>query len=386
MFWYQSRSSSFFSHESGSVIPELSHYLRERYVESGRSSAVTTWRGAAYKLASWWDYLAAKEINWDQASRQDLVKFRDFYIDNKNPLTGASYASGTVGSYVSVVIDFYLYYERKGLYSGSIVDDNDIIFDRKKSFNKIKKIIPKYNSACSDLIPGRNDEVIVHPYSPCDYRKFSETLQEKNLFRDNLIFKVILMAGLRVSEVANLLISQFIFDQENYSYSYQKIWVTGKGKKRRCVMIPNLLIKEISQYIFEERALAVKKSGIKDIGGLFVTEINSKKPGRKISVRRIQEIHADACLKAGLTRNSRGHENAHEIHLVPKYRVHDLRHTYAVWSYHILKSLGDPEPWKSIQIQLGHKHIDTTINTYLKYVSLLDEKVPMNNLQEVMGW
>ena len=66
--------------------------------------------------------------------------------------------------------------------------------------------------------------------------------------------------------------------------------------------------------------------------------------------------------------------------------MHDLRHTYAVWSYHILKSLGDPEPWKSIQIQLGHKHIDTTINTYLKYVSLLDEKVPMNNLQEVMGW
>ncbi|KWT73015.1 tyrosine-type recombinase/integrase [Comamonas testosteroni] len=377
----------FFSHGSGSVIPEPTHYLRERFVESGRSSAATTWRGTAYRLAAWWDYLAAREISWDQATRQDLVKFRDFFIQNKNPATGGSYASGTIGHYVSTVIDFYRYFYRKGLYFGSIFDEN---LSNKNEYFKNKFSLRKRNrstySDCSDLIPNRVEEVVVHPYSPIDYRKFTETLRLKNSIRDNLIFKVILMAGLRVSEAANLVVSQFLIETENHPYTYQGIWVIGKGKKRRFVMIPNLLIKEISDYIFEERAISVKKSGVKDMGGLFVTEINSKRPGRKISVRRIQEIHADTCLQAGLTRSNIGQGNNPKETVFPKYRVHDLRHTYAVWSYHILKSLGDPEPWKFIQAQLGHKHMDTTINIYLKHVALLDSKVPMANLQEVMGW
>lgn len=367
----------FFSHKSGSVIHELSQYLRERFVDSGRSSALTTWRSTAYKLAAWWDYLSARDLQWDQAQRQDLLKFRDFFLYKKSKVTGACYASGTVGAYVSVVIDFYHYYNRKGLYSESIVDD-----DKYQIKGKGKKL--PYLSC--DLIPRRNDEIIVHPYSPRDYLLFSKTLQKKVSQRDNLIFKLILMSGLRVSEVTSLLISQFLSNENDYPYTYRKIWVLGKGKKRRCIMIPNLLVEEISNYIFKEREIAVKKSGLKDAGALFVTEIKSKRPGRKLSARRIQEIHAQTNLQAGLIRKNKNHDERYDGNFFPKYRVHDLRHTYAVWSYHILKSMGDPEPWKFIQMQLGHKHLDTTINIYLKHVSLLDERVPMANLKEVMGW
>ena len=70
----------------------------------------------------------------------------------------------------------------------------------------------------------------------------------------------------------------------------------------------------------------------------------------------------------------------------PRYRVHDLRHTYAVWTYHIRTSLGDNEPWKWIQSQLGHSTLDTTINTYLKHVSILDRRSNFVDLRKVMGW
>lgn len=373
----------FFSLASGSVMAEPSQYLRERFVESGRSSALTTWRGAAYKLAMWWDYLAAAEIEWDLATRQDLVEFRDFFLEKKSSVTGLPYASGTVASYVSLVIDFYDFFHAKGLYSGSICDENILIKNNK---NHLNRIITRSQSACSDLVPTRNEQIIVHPYSPGDFIKFSQSINSNYSNRDRLIFKIILMSGLRVSEVVNLSFAQFLGDKNEHPYTYQGVWVLGEGKKIRFVMLPNLLINEISEYIFNDRAVAVKSGGVKDISSLFVTSINSRRPGRSLSIRRIQEIHAENCLKAGLIRNSKGYGNNGDRKVFPKYRVHDLRHTYAVWSYHILKSMGDPEPWKWIQTQLGHKHMDTTMNIYLKHVSLLDEKLPMASLQEIMAW
>lgn len=46
--------------------------------------------------------------------------------------------------------------------------------------------------------------------------------------------------------------------------------------------------------------------------------------------------------------------------------THDLRHTYAVWTYLILKAGGDPNPWIFIQSQLGHRSSETTISVYLR--------------------
>ena len=52
--------------------------------------------------------------------------------------------------------------------------------------------------------------------------------------------------------------------------------------------------------------------------------------------------------------------------LCPLFVVHDLRHTYAVWTYYILKENGEAEPWLYIQAQLGHEDLSTTQDTYLK--------------------
>lgn len=57
------------------------------------------------------------------------------------------------------------------------------------------------------------------------------------------------------------------------------------------------------------------------------------------------------------------------------HSFHDLRHTFACMLYHAEKRNGNPEPWKLIQGRLGHKHLSTTMNTYLRVVDEFEARV-----------
>jgi integrase len=55
--------------------------------------------------------------------------------------------------------------------------------------------------------------------------------------------------------------------------------------------------------------------------------------------------------------------------------THDLRHTYAVWTYLLLRTQGDTNPWLFIQAQLGHRSAETTLNTYLRAVRMFENEI-----------
>lgn len=57
------------------------------------------------------------------------------------------------------------------------------------------------------------------------------------------------------------------------------------------------------------------------------------------------------------------------VEQVPAFSPHCLRHTYTVWSYLAEKQSGNSEPWKNLQVRLGHSSLETTINTYLRVAS-----------------
>ncbi|MGO7530834.1 hypothetical protein [Rhizobium leguminosarum] len=68
---------------------------------------------------------------------------------------------------------------------------------------------------------------------------------------------------------------------------------------------------------------------------------------------------------------------------VPANTFHDLRHTFVVTTYHIMKRLGDRNPWKTISLALGHKSQATTIDIYGKHVTI-DESSLSDAVDEVL--
>ena len=166
---------------------------------------------------------------------------------------------------------------------------------------------------------------------------------KKSSLRDYAIVIILYATGIRVSELINLSLINFI-PEENI------LRIIGKGDKERIVPISNKDIELINRYIVKERSILCKKSSSN--GCLF---LNNR--GNKISRVSIWKIIKKYCLLAGLKKD---------------VSPHTLRHTFAT---HLLNGGAD---LRIVQELLGHSDISTTqiythldksslINTYKKY-------------------
>ena len=149
--------------------------------------------------------------------------------------------------------------------------------------------------------------------------------------RDYCILILFLNCGMRLSELVNINVTDLNDDET--------IRMVGKGNKKRLVYLNKACNDALSSLLAARRAMP----NLKDKNALFV----SQKTGKRISVRRVQQI-VERCLQsAGLAGKG--------------YSVHKLRHTAATMMYqhgHV-----DMLALKEI---LGHAHVSTTeIYTHL---------------------
>lgn len=156
--------------------------------------------------------------------------------------------------------------------------------------------------------------------------------------RDYCILTLFLNCGMRLSELIHINVTDIHDDGT--------IRIVGKGNKERLVYL-NDACKEALRRLIEERA---SLSNLQDKKALFV----SKRTGKRLSARRIQQI-VDNCLKAaGLSGQG--------------YSVHKLRHTAATLMYQ--EGHVDMLTLKEI---LGHAHVSTTeIYTHMGTQQLKD--------------
>ena len=147
------------------------------------------------------------------------------------------------------------------------------------------------------------------------------------IFRNRVILEVIYACGLRVSEVANLKISDIMADQEI-------VRVIGKGNKERIVPIGRTALRLVERYLEKIRpVLAAEGDGtVKSV--LFLSF-----RGRQLNRERIWAIVKDAAFRAGINKD-----------IYP----HTLRHSFAS---HLLENGAD---LRVIQEMLGHADISTT--------------------------
>lgn len=143
--------------------------------------------------------------------------------------------------------------------------------------------------------------------------------------RDYCIITLFLNCGMRLSELVNIDITDINDDGT--------IRIIGKGNKERLVYLNDACNAAIKR-LLEERA---KMLNLQDKKALFV----SKRTGKRLSARRVQQI-VDNCLKAaGLSGKG--------------YSTHKLRHTAATLMYQ--EGHVDMLALKEI---LGHAHVSTT--------------------------
>jgi site-specific recombinase XerD len=137
--------------------------------------------------------------------------------------------------------------------------------------------------------------------------------------RYHLVISLSLQSGLRVSEMANLKVSNCCLDGNSF------LRVLGKGKKVRNIIIPNTLKKLLHDHI-------------KDNGLTENDYILTSSHGKKYSRQGLRYIFMTLCKQA----------------LNKRHTIHHSRHSYATKIYRQTKDI------RMLQVQLGHSSVNTT--------------------------
>ena len=364
------------------LFEEATAFLNDEYCQSGSRSSPRTWKNVASALTFWFNWCLEANVDWRAASQDDLIDFRDGLSTAISPMTGDAYSSGTIIAYMQPVIAFYDYARRHKAYFGDICSADGL-----KSKSALEESLGTLSDA-SRLVPSRRAKKnAIRPFQTGELRKFLAVLGpsatdrevgDLRPSRDRLMADWGWGVGLRLSEIMTLNSYQFLAlhpDGES-PFSQQAVEVIGKGNVARNVAVPNWLIADTLQYMQGERARALelgRKKGRQAPKVLFLAGTRSPDPGSPFTPRRFETIVGEACISAGLMRLKPRIDPETGITTqvsVANHCVHDLRHTYAVYTYWIEVKNGNPEPWKVIQAQLGHERMETTIRTYLKFVQL----------------
>ena len=230
------------------------------------------------------DYLKFEKVFSDYTVKSyetDLKEFYDFAGDDEANIE-------TVRNYLRK-----LYEDSEG-----IIKDN---FMRLISNPKVEKTLPNYLNY-DDL-----EKLLNFPDRSNKYG-----------IRDALILEMLYSSGVRVSELANMRLSDIDFGE-------RKILILGKGNKERYVYYGSKCADLLDKYLKIDH----KGSPYLLIG----------KRSEKLNEREIRSIVTDTAKKAGIS-----------VHVTP----HTLRHTYAT------HMLNDGADLKSVGDLLGHESLSTT--------------------------
>lgn len=365
-----------FRHPEISVEPHATMFLFDRYVRAGNRPSPNTWRSAADAVTSWLTFCSEAGISVDSADEEDLKTYRDEYLRTISP-RGAPYSPKTVAIRIGYIQEYCRYLADCG------VQDENGYAERRTGRKRIDEsplahLASKGSPAKSNVKPkvGRSDAI--RPVGPTDLRILMDwAVTSSAPGRNGLIFQFGWVCGLRKDEALGLKCAQFrgLTTTPQGSNIPYNIAIFGKGRKTRNVPVPGWLIDEVNAYIEDERANALAKGRRQrdPAAYLFVGATGSKTPGKPVTASAIDAIMQRACMESGLVeqvtyRNPETRES--QMISRPRYSYHDLRHTYACLTYHLEKREGNAEPWKKIQANLGHSHMQTTIDTYLNWVEL----------------
>ena len=171
--------------------------------------------------------------------------------------------------------------------------------------------------------------------------------------RDKLIIKIIVYTGVRVSEVLNLRIKDFIPQDDIWLFQ-----VRGKGNKMRVVMMKKQKIEGLMNAWISQRAQIELKSKIED------NLIFCNPKGGKLTQARVYQVLSEILHFAGIKKEKMG--------------AHMLRHTFATMLYTKKHDL------VLVQEALGHASLNTSrIYTHFDKERLMEAASVMDSFERI---
>ena len=385
--------------ESDLICEPVLLWLYESYYERRQENSKETVWAYANDLKDWFVFLEEIELSWTDATNEDLRKYCGVMRNLSSPTTGLNYATTTINRRRVGIIEFYRW---SGMQAHFQIEERQPVHLLHPHCNFLAKLEKTEDDKdhISVLMPHQARELMrqLGPKPSAIKDKFVTKVQQntcewtdflvEETSRDRLHCETALLTGMRISSVSSLKLSHFqrFIGVEISDTTYYSIGgIRRKGGGTWPVYFPGILLKEILLYIEYERAYLFARYGTKS-KSLFLNpgKITTRYRGSPTSARTIERAFHNACLRANLRKATVGHksQSPHGSTEEPLFVYHDLRHTYAVWTYYVRKKT-DAAPWMYIQQQLGHKHLSTTTNIYLKVVKEFEHLVSDKYIQEL---
>lgn len=171
-----------------------------------------------------------------------------------------------------------------------------------------------------------------------EVKKMMEALNEdKSIIglRNKIIILLLATTGMRREEIANIKLSDFGIYNENHVIEF-----IGKGMKDRMVVVADIIMKYIEEYLSMRGLTLQSKNRYLFVSHTLVTYSRSYKETRPITTQTVYRVVKAVAKKAGL--------DASSIH------PHCLRHTY------ITESLDAGIPMEVVQDRVSHISSSTT--------------------------
>ncbi|MEE2858361.1 MAG: site-specific tyrosine recombinase/integron integrase [Candidatus Neomarinimicrobiota bacterium] len=278
-------------------ITILNDYLS--YLQLERRMSINTIKSYEFDLLNYFSFLQSKNIKSPCHVKTKTIENYISVISIKKD--GNSLKKNTINRHISSIKTFYHY----------LIDSNEIKKDPTKNIISIKT-----NHAQRNTLLFEDVEKIISSTND-NSKKFA--------LRDKVIIIILYAAGLRVSELINLKINDYLKEDDF-------LRITGKGDHDRYVPIGEKTSKAINDYLHNLRPRLITKH---NSSGILLLN----KFGKKLSRMAIWNIIKEYVRMSGIKK---------------PISPHVFRHTFAT---HLLEGGAD---LRVVQELLGHANIQTT--------------------------
>jgi integrase len=387
-----------------SLVEPVLLYLYHKCVAGGRIQSVgNTQKAYCDDLYEWWMWVGEHRKNWDEVEAEDLIRYRDTLLKEFSPHTHRRYKTKTIRRRLSTILGFY-----RWAYNRALVHEN---LDRREirqiplaaDISMLAHVDTRPGkTSISRMLPRITDDEPVNAFDKRDLLQVlnalgpmppsgEETRQDLRPVRDRLVATLQVTTGMRIHEVLSLTKYQLLDLRKKSDDPYGSVKLRiakTKGLRPRHVLIPHWLLDALHWYIDHEREEAMlararvraKHRHLAEASSLFVNGIhaNRRDVANPLQPATFMRVFVRVVKEVGLV-----HREVHRnpitgedrMATVVDHTTQDLRHTFTVQTYLSRKAIGDSEPWKTLQALLGHAHLSTTVNTYLRSVRVDEARV-----------